>query len=457
MDELPREALRRGIEAAGCELHELPSGAGHDAQIFALAGVPSAMLFVRSDAGGVSHAPEEHSGADAVGLGLQALDGGAARAGGRVTDWNALARPSLQGLVRYDPGPSRDALKARLGLDELEPLNWNEDRFEPPRRVLEAAAAEVFNAALYPERLFADFRDGLARWLELPPECITPAHGAQAVIAAITQVFVGPGTPVIAPNLTYGLYASVAAAADGSVTRVPPDGLALDLPAIAAAATAQRARLVWICDPNNPTGTLDRAHGVERVPREPARRLHRRRRRGLHGLRRSRAARRPAARRARRPPGDRRALVLEDLRSRRPSPRLRHLGPRGRAPARPRAGAVQRQSRGARRGHRGGGGARRSSSCGADRSLPARALLTAELEAAGIAVHPSQSNFVLVELGRDDGAVCDELMRRGILVRGGSEFGLPGLARVTVGPDALMRRTAAELIGILQATETGSA
>ena len=81
-----------------------------------------------------------------------------------MIDWDALARPSLRGLVRYDPGLSRDALKARYGLDELEPLNWNEDRFEPPRRVLEAAAAEVFNAALYPERLFADFRDGLAGW-----------------------------------------------------------------------------------------------------------------------------------------------------------------------------------------------------------------------------------------------------------------------------------------------------
>ena len=74
MSQAPREALRRGIEAAGSEPVELPSGAGHDAQILALAGVPSAMLFVRSDAGGVSHAPEEHSGADAVGLGIQALE-----------------------------------------------------------------------------------------------------------------------------------------------------------------------------------------------------------------------------------------------------------------------------------------------------------------------------------------------------------------------------------------------
>jgi hydantoinase/carbamoylase family amidase len=74
MHPLPRAALERAVTALGIELAELPSGAGHDAQILADAGVPSAMLFVRSDAGGVSHAPEEHTGADAVVLAVQALE-----------------------------------------------------------------------------------------------------------------------------------------------------------------------------------------------------------------------------------------------------------------------------------------------------------------------------------------------------------------------------------------------
>jgi N-carbamoyl-L-amino-acid hydrolase len=74
MTPAPMDALRRAVEALGVEPRELPSGAGHDAAILALAGVPSAMLFVRSDAGGVSHAPEECSGADAVALGVQALE-----------------------------------------------------------------------------------------------------------------------------------------------------------------------------------------------------------------------------------------------------------------------------------------------------------------------------------------------------------------------------------------------
>jgi allantoate deiminase len=74
MSEGPRGAFERAVAGLGLEPFELPSGAGHDAGIFALAGVPSAMLFVRSDAGGVSHAPEEHTGADAVVLGVQAFE-----------------------------------------------------------------------------------------------------------------------------------------------------------------------------------------------------------------------------------------------------------------------------------------------------------------------------------------------------------------------------------------------
>ena len=70
----PMEALRRAVAAAGLAPVELPSGAGHDAAILAEAGIPTAMLFVRSDAGGVSHAPEEDTGADAVAAAVAVLE-----------------------------------------------------------------------------------------------------------------------------------------------------------------------------------------------------------------------------------------------------------------------------------------------------------------------------------------------------------------------------------------------
>ena len=70
----PTAAVRRAIASLGGEPVELPSGAGHDAQILGMAGVPVGMLFVRSDAGGVSHAPEEWTEDDALVACVRALE-----------------------------------------------------------------------------------------------------------------------------------------------------------------------------------------------------------------------------------------------------------------------------------------------------------------------------------------------------------------------------------------------
>ena len=74
MDPATAAVVRRAVADLGLDPVDLPSGAGHDAAIMATAGIPSAMLFVRSDAGGVSHAPEESTGADAIALCAQALE-----------------------------------------------------------------------------------------------------------------------------------------------------------------------------------------------------------------------------------------------------------------------------------------------------------------------------------------------------------------------------------------------
>jgi hydantoinase/carbamoylase family amidase len=73
MAERPLAALRDEIERRGLPVIELPSGAGHDAAVLAAAGVPTAMLFVRSLNGGVSHSPDEESSAEDVALAVEVL------------------------------------------------------------------------------------------------------------------------------------------------------------------------------------------------------------------------------------------------------------------------------------------------------------------------------------------------------------------------------------------------
>jgi acetylornithine deacetylase/succinyl-diaminopimelate desuccinylase-like protein len=75
MDPELRAVLREEIEQRGLPVVELASGAGHDAAVLAAAGVPSAMLFVRSLNGGVSHSPDELSSAEDVELAIGVLAG----------------------------------------------------------------------------------------------------------------------------------------------------------------------------------------------------------------------------------------------------------------------------------------------------------------------------------------------------------------------------------------------
>ena len=69
----PREALRKALEGRGVAVVELPSGAGHDAAVLAAAGVPTAMLFVRSLNGGASHTPDEESSPEDAALAVDVL------------------------------------------------------------------------------------------------------------------------------------------------------------------------------------------------------------------------------------------------------------------------------------------------------------------------------------------------------------------------------------------------
>ena len=363
-----------------------------------------------------------------------------------MTDWERLARPSLRGLARYDPGPTRDELRARHGLADLEPLNWNEDLFGPPQEALDAAADELRRASLYPERAFAEFRDAVAGWLDVPAASIVPAHGAQALIASAAAAFIDRGTPVVAPRLTYGLYAQVSAARGGEVTRVEADGVEIDLERMAAEARARDARVVWICDPNNPTGLrleaaewrafldavgpdcvviadeayMDYVAPLERVRREEDIADGRRvvvlrtfsKIFGLAGLR--------------------LGYLLADADLVRYLNSVQEPFNVNRAALAAGTASLGRSAEVAER---------------RDLAIVARERLARRLAVGGMAPVPSSANFVLVDLGGvDDGDVNAALVRRGVLVRPGSELGLPGWARITVGPEEVMDRAAAALL-----------
>jgi histidinol-phosphate aminotransferase len=360
-------------------------------------------------------------------------------------DYEPLLRRSVVGVGPYVPGASAAETKARLGREDLVRLNWNENLFGPLPGVTEETAAALPTAWAYPEEAYEEFRYAVAAWAGATPGEVIPGHGIQALTLALVATFVEPGDRVIIPRPTYGLYAQVCATAGADVRRIDADAsLGLDLEAIAAAAGEAHAKLVWICDPNNPTGRrLDRAEWTAFLDALPDTCVVVADEAYVDYIAPELRIDRLADIRAGRPvivmrtfskifglAGLRLGYLLLD----------RELAAHVNAVQEPFNVNIAALAAGI-------ASLRRVDQLPARREQVARAreALTGPLAATPIRAIPSDANFVLVDLGADDMAVSDALAREGILVRAGSEFGLPGYVRVTTGEEALMSDVAARL------------
>jgi histidinol-phosphate aminotransferase len=384
-------------------------------------------------------------------------------------DWAKLVREPLRDLGPYVPGANASEVEAKYGIAHLERLNWNEGLFGPLPGVLEATAERLQESWKYPEQAYEELRDSVAGWLGVPREQVLPGHGIQGLVLTVVSSFVSPGDRVVVPWPTYGLYAPVCrtagaggqpgvARAHGNfnapvVERVDASDLDFDLARIATVARETDARLVWICDPNNPTGAqLDPADWAPFLDALPERCVVVVDEAYVDYVR----------------PGDR-TRRLDDVAAGRPVIVLRTFskvfalaGLRlGYAIAHPELvpylHSVQEPFN--------VNSAALAAGCAAladptrvearrEETLTCRRLFVERLEDAGLRSLPSAANFVLVSLdGGDDVAIADRVARRGIMLRACSEFQLPGYIRVTVAPQPLMERAARELIGAWRAEE----
>jgi histidinol-phosphate aminotransferase len=362
-----------------------------------------------------------------------------------VTDWGALVRPSLHGLDPYRPGPSLAELKKRYGLAEVAKLNWNEGLQGPFPGVRQAVTDELERAWMYPEHAYTDFREAVAAWLGTRSELIIPGHGIQALIATVAHTFLADGDAVVVPTPTYGLYAQVSAAAGASVEHVPGKDHRHDLEALAAAAQRVGARLVWLCDPNNPTGSLVARDEwetlLDALPERCAVVVDEAYVDYVHPERR---LRREADVEAGRP-----VLVLRTFSKIFGLAGLRLGYALAHEELAPYLDVVQEPFNVNRAALAAGCASLRHPNVIEERrreNEETREVLAELLRQHGAEPFPSEANFLLVRVGGDDVALAQGLLRRGLLVRPGQDFGMPGYIRVTIGPVALMEQLA-EAVG----------
>lgn len=134
-------------------------------------------------------------------------------------------------------------------------LNANENPYGASPRAREVVAAMAAHAGRYPDMQQRDLRAGLADYLGVEAANIIAGNGSDELIHLLTQAELGPDDEVIICEPTFSIYRFEAVLAGATIIDVPLDAdFRFDLPAVLAAITP-RTRLIWVCSPNNPTGT----------------------------------------------------------------------------------------------------------------------------------------------------------------------------------------------------------
>jgi histidinol-phosphate aminotransferase len=172
-----------------------------------------------------------------------------------VENIERVCRPSVLRLEDCDVGMTIEEVKRDLGLTDITKLSENENPFGMSPRAMEAAVADLPNAFMYPEHAFYDLVDALATANGVPASMVVAGHGIEALIHQLPQLFVNPGDEVILADVTYGIYRQASVVMDADLVTVPLRDFRHDLEAMAKAVTP-RTKLIWVCSPNNPTGTI---------------------------------------------------------------------------------------------------------------------------------------------------------------------------------------------------------
>ncbi|MGR3802456.1 histidinol-phosphate transaminase [Marinibacterium profundimaris] len=159
-------------------------------------------------------------------------------------------QPGIMDIALYQGG------KAHVdGVANVVKLSSNENPLGPSPAAAEAVKASVSSLMLYPSSDHAPLRHAIAEVHGLDADRIIIGVGSDEIIAFLCQAYVGPGDEVIHTDHCFGMYRISTLAAGGTPVEVPERERVTDVDAILAACT-DRTRLVFIANPNNPTGTM---------------------------------------------------------------------------------------------------------------------------------------------------------------------------------------------------------
>jgi len=175
-----------------------------------------------------------------------------------------LMRPHLKSVKPYVPGKPIEELRRERNFDgEIIKLASNENPYEPIDEVRQAILDELPQINRYPNSGCFYLCGELAKYHALQANQIFVGNGSNEIIDLIVRAFVNPDEEIVYPWPSFIVYPIVSQLAGVKALEVPLKDYRLDLPAMRKAVTS-KTKIVFICNPNNPTATYVSKSEVER-------------------------------------------------------------------------------------------------------------------------------------------------------------------------------------------------
>ena len=179
--------------------------------------------------------------------------------------------PDIVSLSPYVPGKPIEELQRELGLAQVIKLASNENPLGPSPKAMAALGGGIETLHRYPDGGAFRLREALADRWKVTADQVILGNGSDEILGLLARTFLAPGDEAVMADQTFVIYKMEVTAAHGKPVIVPLKLWRHDLPVMADAIT-ERTRLVFVCNPNNPTGTTVTADEVtrfmSRVPRD---------------------------------------------------------------------------------------------------------------------------------------------------------------------------------------------
>ena len=164
-------------------------------------------------------------------------------------------REEINDVAKYIAGKPIGEVKRELGLSKVVKMASNENPLGCSEKVKETLKGLVDETYLYPDASNHELLKVLAEKLKVDTEEIFLGGGSSSLIKVICNTILSSGDESIIADLTFPLYENYTKLMGAKVVKVPLKNMKLDLSKMVAAIT-EKTKVIWFCNPNNPTGTI---------------------------------------------------------------------------------------------------------------------------------------------------------------------------------------------------------